>query len=351
MVIELIPEKDFPFGQNIHFVYDIENELLRFIHPSFTWITDRIAEKFPENIRHILPPDEYTGLLQVCREWTSGSVKGAMQLSVQPGDGTRWIRLTPFLAHQEGIPLVFAILEELTDQVQNNETTVKYANKKNSILNMLSHDLRGPLSVARAVLRTFDFEDEPELLKRAAYIATILEQSIGLIDDLTAREFLETADVVLFKKRVDLVEKIGQYIEECKRSSGLAERSFELISTLPSLPAIVDEAKFMQVINNLLSNALKFTRPGGHITIGLQEQADNVVLSFSDDGIGIPKELMPRLFDKYSTAGRTGLNGEPTLGLGLSIVKTIIEWHNGSVSCESEEGKGTTFRIVLPLNA
>lgn len=350
-MIEMLPEKDYPFGQNIHFAYNLLNEELSFVHPSFSWIADPMVKRFPENMEHRLHPDEYHSLLQTSVEWKSGSVKGIVKLQLNTIEGSRWISLTPFLVRQGATQFILAEIEEYTDEVMNLENTIKYANKKNSILNMLAHDLRGPLAVARSIFKTLDLKSDAQLHKKSEYITSILEQSLDLIDDLTAREFLETTEVVLFKKKIDLVEKISQYIEECKRSASLAERSFVISSSTSSLLTEVDEAKLMQVLNNLLSNSLKFTNPGGQISIGLQEEAGYAVITFSDDGIGIPQAVLPELFDSYSTAGRRGLNGETSLGLGLSIVKTIIDWHQGTITCESEEGKGTTFRIMLPLRS
>jgi two-component system sensor histidine kinase VicK len=93
----------------------------------------------------------------------------------------------------------------------------------------------------------------------------------------------------------------------------------------------VDEAKFMQIMSNLMSNSLKFTRSGGTISIVIQDRSSDVRLKFSDNGIGTPVEFQNKLVDKFTKARRKGLNGEPTVDLGLSIVKTIVEWHRGKI--------------------
>jgi two-component system sensor histidine kinase VicK len=112
----------------------------------------------------------------------------------------------------------------------------------------------------------------------------------------------------------------------------------------------VDQTKFMQALVNLVSNANKFTHTNGHIRVTVQEKAGSITLSVSDDGIGIPKDLQPQLFERFTKARRPGLKGEETVGLGLSIVKRIVELHGGKIWAESEENKGSTFFIELPSN-
>jgi len=101
-------------------------------------------------------------------------------------------------------------------------------------------------------------------------------------------------------------------------------------------------------INNLVSNAIKFTKDDGIIDISIKEDHHTVLISVSDIGIGIPQEHHNSLFDKFTPAGRTGLHGEVSNGLGMSIIKTIIEWHHGQIWFKSEENVGTTFYISLP---
>lgn len=104
----------------------------------------------------------------------------------------------------------------------------------------------------------------------------------------------------------------------------------------------------MQVINNLLSNAVKFTKDGGKINVAVEDQIQSVLIKIADNGIGIPKQFHNTLFEKFSTARRPGLKGEQSTGLGMSIIKIIVEWHEGKIWFESEEQKGSVFFIELP---
>lgn len=98
----------------------------------------------------------------------------------------------------------------------------------------------------------------------------------------------------------------------------------------------------------MISNAIKFASDGGEITLRIEEQEEHVLFTVEDNGVGIPAHLQEGLFEKFPKARRPGLKGEPSTGLGMSIIKTIVEWHNGRIWFESEENKGAIFYIELP---
>ncbi|GAA4425861.1 hypothetical protein GCM10023188_07280 [Pontibacter saemangeumensis] len=110
----------------------------------------------------------------------------------------------------------------------------------------------------------------------------------------------------------------------------------------------VDAMKILQVMNNLVSNAIKFTQDNGYITVSVEEEEAHVLLTVADNGIGIPANVQPYLFDRFTVARRAGLRGEKTTGLGMSIIKTIVELHNEEITFESEEGVGTSSYIKIP---
>ena len=111
----------------------------------------------------------------------------------------------------------------------------------------------------------------------------------------------------------------------------------------------ISKEKFSRVIENLFSNALKFSRNGDTVTLSVKTSENNVIISVADTGIGIPSELHDKIFDQYTKAGRQGTAGEKTIGLGMSIAKKLVEQHHGTLWFESEPEKGTTFYIKLPI--
>lgn len=354
MTIDLHSSSQFPYGTNIHFVYQIASAKLIFLHQDFDWL---IANKghhddLVDLIISKIYPEDLEQLTEAFGKAVNAGLEGMLKIKLLMEDRTRWLLINPLLAYKDGEKLLIGSLSDITDEVENTEIIARYAHKKNSILHMLSHDLRGPLNMAKSVLKILDLQlAEPDLRKKTHYIADILQQAIALITDLVTRELMETTEVVLVRKQVDIVKKLTEYLSESGRSVELADRTFDFRFSDEEIFMEVDEAKFMQIINNLMSNALKFTRPGGHIAIEVRNEGDWIHFRFTDDGIGIPSDQLDRIFDKFTTARRAGLSGEPTLGLGLSIVKTIVDWHNGNIWCESKEEMGTTFHFVIPKKA
>jgi two-component system sensor histidine kinase VicK len=117
-----------------------------------------------------------------------------------------------------------------------------------------------------------------------------------------------------------------------------------------SIYADVDSAEFLAILNNLVSNAIKFTPDKGHNNVHLEEKdkEEIVLITIIDNGIGIPAQYHLTLFDKFTKARRQGLKGEETVGLGLSIVKHLVNLHQGKIYFENEENKGTTFYVKIP---
>src|SRR5690606_36669224 len=127
------------------------------------------------------------------------------------------------------------------------------------------------------------------------------------------------------KQRVDIVNKISSMILQYQQSPRSIPQRFSFTTSSDSIYVSIDESKFLQAINNLLSNSLKFTAEDGHIEISITEPDEkNILIMIRDNGIGIPADMQPFIFDKFTRARRRGLHGEPTTG-GMSIIKTIVE--------------------------
>ena len=336
---------DFIAPDNIHFAYDVDLGNFIFLDPILSDLFN--ADDPWRELINLINSDDLPVAKQAYSKIIHGTFNGSIKLRIGVDNSERWLNITPFYNRQ--LKIIYGCVVDISLEIENFDAISKYANKKNSILHMLAHDLRGPLSIAQSLVTQTGKQDE-RLTKRFAAVSTILKQSIDLITSLTDREFLEMTGNSLVKTRIDLVKKVNEYVEECRRSEDLADRIFELEVSDLTIMVDIDEAKFMQVINNLISNALKFTKPNGTIRVAVRKNEDHILLIISDNGIGIPAHLMPHLFDKFTIAARAGLNGEPTIGLGLSIVKKIIDWHEGEIWCESTEGAFTSFYIKFPLS-
>jgi two-component system sensor histidine kinase VicK len=149
-------------------------------------------------------------------------------------------------------------------------------------------------------------------------------------------------------ERLELMSEIRSVLEQYQQAQEHLSKQIELTSNQEQVYAEVDSLKFLSIVNNLLSNALKFTPDNGKIHLHVEEQADAILLTVKDNGVGIPEKYHLVLFDKFTKARRSGLKGEESVGLGMSIVKRLVDLHQGKIWLESQEGKGTTFFIHIP---
>ena len=224
--------------------------------------------------------------------------------------------------------------------------------EKNNYIGMVAHDLRNPIGIAESFSEIL-IEEQDNLSKETQleYLTHITKNcsfSLGLI-----RDFLDASKIEagIF----DLNASEFEYISFVKTSIVYEEilaksKSQEIVITTSSssIFAYFDKNKIQQVLNNLLGNAIKYSHPKTKIVIDISETVDQVVTKIIDQGQGIPNEELIRLFHPFQTTSVKATASEKSTGLGLAIVKKIIEAHNGTVSVESEVGKGSVFRFTFP---
>jgi signal transduction histidine kinase len=224
---------------------------------------------------------------------------------------------------------------------------------KEEFSNIMVHELRAPLSAMKASAELVMNQDDKLSSDERRKLLTLIEtQAITLLDQVGA--ILDAAKLEAGKFQVNkttqslndlIVEKIDMFRPLAQDKKITLQK--EVPPTLPQIP--FDKYYTSQVLNNLLSNSLKFTPEGGSITISAQIEDDTVRVSVKDTGIGIAKDKQGKLFSKFAqVVGHT--NPSLGTGLGLYIVKGIIEAHGGKVSLVSEEGKGTTISFTLPIS-
>lgn len=341
----------------ILFAYDVESGSITFLNEAFNQIWKRTRESAianPSIILDTIHPEDKEYLIKEYNELLSGILKHDIEFRIiLPGKNVSWLLLNPqLITDQEGRRYVAGLVDDITVAKDNIRNLERFAAKKNSILEILSHDLAGPLANIQALAgllseSTKEYKNE-EVENVIRIISESSARSVRLIRDFVQQEFLESSNAGMVKRRVNLVEKIQEIIEEYKGSEDHINKKFTFATSGDRIYVYIDQGKFMQVINNLISNSIKFTHDDGLIETVVEEQADGVLIVIRDNGIGIPKQYHHELFDKFTRARRQGLRGEPSTGLGMSIIKTIVEWHEGSIWFESEENKGSTFYIKMP---
>jgi signal transduction histidine kinase len=234
-------------------------------------------------------------------------------------------------------------------------TTAERANRaKDEFLAMLSHELRNPLSPILTALELMRLRAGPgnNFEREQAVIERQVMHLARLVDDLLDVSRITRGKIELDLRPVELSVVVAKAVELA--SPLFDQRRHELKLSVPPLGLTThgDERRLAQVVANLLTNAAKYTDPGGLVELAAWREDSEVVLSVRDNGIGIESELLPRVFELFAQGGRTLDRAQGGLGLGLAIVQNLVTLHGGSVCAKSEGvGKGSEFCIRLPLSA
>jgi signal transduction histidine kinase/DNA-binding response OmpR family regulator len=247
-------------------------------------------------------------------------------------------------ARVSGIAVVCFEVTELARARENAEA----ANRaKDEFLAMLGHELRNPLAPILTALQLMQLRGVQGAERERAVIERQVKHVVGLVDDLLDVSRITRGKVTLRRERLDIADVVAKAIE--MTSPLIDERRHALHVDVPrGLETWADPARLAQVLANLLTNAAKYTEPGGTITIAAAAVGEELALTVADTGRGIDPELVPRLFDPFVQGRQESERALGGLGLGLAIVKSIVEAHGGRVAVESAgRGAGTMFTIVL----
>lgn len=216
---------------------------------------------------------------------------------------------------------------------------------KNQVLGMVAHDLRNPIGAVESIAMMMELDEiDADTQDNVNMIKESCAKARGILDDLLEAAKNENINVIETQK-IELNHYLKGIIDAWR-----VQNRFNIVlkSTASLLSAQLNKEKFTRVMDNLISNALKFSKETDNVELILTQQGDQIIIQVMDHGLGIPQAMLPHIFERFSKAGRTGLKGEKSTGLGLSIVKQIIESHSGTIGVASVEGKGTTFTIQLP---
>jgi signal transduction histidine kinase/PAS domain-containing protein/ActR/RegA family two-component response regulator len=223
--------------------------------------------------------------------------------------------------------------------------------KKDEFLAMLGHELRNPLapiSAAAGLLQLVASNPE-RVISTSKIIARQVAHMTGIVNDLLDVSRVTSGLVVLEKAEVDIKRVVADAIEQIRPL--IESRHHHLnVDTAPGAAYVAgDDKRLVQVLANLLNNAAKYTPEGGYVQLGMSRNEREVLVYVQDDGIGIPKDLLPNIFDLFSQGERSADRALGGLGLGLSLVKSLVELHGGRVEAESNgPGCGSRFTICLP---
>ncbi len=274
---------------------------------------------------------------------------------VRPADGrTIWIDVRGKVrCNAAGEPVsVRGVTLDITERIKAEEDLRDAHRRKDEFLAMLAHELRNPLAPisSAAQLLTRISPGDQRLRHATDIIVRQVEHITGLVDDLIDVSRVTRGLISTDQQPCDIARIAEQALEQVRPA--LDARGHQLAVTLPSPPAFIlgDEKRLVQAFGNLLSNAAKYTPDGGHIALAVEVAGTLVRVTVSDDGIGIGATLLPRVFDLFTQGERSADRAQGGLGVGLAVVKSLVELHGGQVSAASAGvGTGSTFTVSLPL--
>jgi len=266
------------------------------------------------------------------------------------------LKCAPYSTSENLIKGVVISLVDITNKKLLDETIVS-ENLKTEFFSNLSHELRTPLNIIICTLQLLDtyimngelkdkerkFQKYSGIMKQNCYRQLRLVNNIIDITKLDAGFFdlnLQNCNIV------NIVESVTMSVAEYIKT-----KSIKLVFDTDIEDCIMscDPEKIERVLLNLLSNSIKFTRPGGSMKVNMYDKGENIIISLKDTGIGIPKDKLNIIFDRFRQVDRSLTRNQEGSGIGLSIVKSLVELHGGTISVVSEYGRGTEFIIVLPV--
>ena len=241
-----------------------------------------------------------------------------------------------------------AVLHDTTEQEKEER-------ERRLFVSNVSHELRTPLTSVKSYLEALD---EGALYDPVApdFIKVSLDETnrmMRMVTDLLHLSRIDNATTQLDVELINFTAFITFILNRFDKMRGQdQEKKYELVRDYPinSVWIEIDTDKMTQVIDNILNNAIKYSPDGGKITVSMKTTDDQMILSIKDQGLGIPKQDLPKIFDRFYRVDRARSRAQGGTGLGLAIAKEIIKQHNGFIWAKSEYGKGSTFTIVLPYD-
>ena len=232
---------------------------------------------------------------------------------------------------------------------ESNEKLEAAHREKDRLMATVAHDLRGPIGNIRSLVEVAlesDAEASREFLQTALEAA---DGALALVGDLVDLSAVRSGQLEIRRKETDLEEFLDRFAETARIRAGRKDIDFSERRDLREPAGFFDPLRIQQVLDNLFTNALKFSERNSPVVLEARSDADGVVFRMIDQGRGIPAENQGKIFEPFSRNRVAPTEGEPSSGLGLSIVRRIVELHDGELALESEPGRGSTFTVRLPV--
>jgi two-component system sensor histidine kinase VicK len=346
----------FEHRNEIYFAYDLGAQRVVYVSAAYERIIGDPSEHINDDLPYLLTrvhADDWQFLQQCVAQAALEELVQDVEIRLnRSNQGPQWMQVS--VCRRQLPTGVHYLVGSARDTTREKEVLIngeKFNSKKNATLEILSHDLAAPLVLLQQLTEhlTWELPTPDDKVQEVLHLMQrTCTQGINLIRDFVDNEFLESSSVEMRFDRADLVVWLRTLMEEYQHSEQHMHLNFGFVASEEPIYVSFDINKLQQVINNLISNAIKFTPDGGQLMVSIERRAEHALLQVADNGVGIPAGLQGVLFEKFTKARRPGLRGERSTGLGMSVIKTIVDLHQGRIWFESTEGQGTTFYLELP---
>lgn len=338
------------------------NGMIEQANPAFTrlFATDWV-DTYGHNLLSLFEPEGLGRLKEALLEASTLFTPGRLELPCRRLDGTTFdadVAIAPIVEYvDDQISFVFSLRDITTRKQAEENLRLTLARErelselKSRFTSMVSHEFRTPLAVIQSasdLVRHYGsrMTDERKS-EQLAEIGVQVRRLTHLLDDILAVYRGQSRGVDVQPRRLDLDVMVGEIVREIQLTS--SQHHIDLRISGETMQAVLDPKLFRQAMNNLITNAVKYSPDGGTVEVTLDRQPDQILIRVADHGIGIPPEDIEQLFDAFHRARNVGdISGS---GLGLAIVKQAVEAHQGRITVESSVGSGSVFTLVLPVEA
>ena len=333
-------------SSQVKFVYDIAAGQVVFVNHAYEQVlcgtVANVNAELPALLARI-HPDDRGYLAEHWERWVRGEQLSEIEVRLERvGEAPLWFAAIP--CYQPATtatagPLLVCTLHDISAAKHHQANSDLFNSRKNVTLEVLSHDASGAFIMIEQISRYLREElpeaIQPEVTQLLNVLESTSRESVKMVRDLINIEFASAVTTMLKVDRVDLGLIMRGPLEQLHLGYGLLGHHFTYVLPAEAVYVNMDVSKFTQVVINLVSNAVKFTRDEGHVTVTVTGLSDRARVEVADDGVGIPAAMLPHVFERFTRARRPGLRGEETVGLGLSLCKTIVEWHEGTLAVAS----------------
>jgi signal transduction histidine kinase len=327
-----------------------QSECIRTARPL---IVDNIVKRHPNSFRYVGKTDNNPVSIIYVPMLAEEHVIGVIQAqSVREGAYTR-----------EDVPMLSIVANQAASAVQNarlyreaveGRRAMERANRiKDEFFAMLSHELRTPLTPILGwtrIMSRLSADDHETRAHALSVIERNAKLQTQLVNDLLDMSRIDSGKLSIYVQSTDLNVAVRGAVESLRNEALQREVDLETHIEPGDVEVMADPARLEQIITNLLTNAIKFTDKSGRVTVSTARENDSGVVTVSDTGIGIPRDFLPHIFERFRQADSSTRRRHGGLGLGLSIVRSLVEMHGGHVDAHSEgTGRGSAFTVRLPL--